>query len=367
MSKSFEPTTALALFRKELSKCKCEDLGEYDGEEADRLCVDVDFLDELIENLTDEDIKKIDNIKIFINLNKFPQNIGMLKYLRELNVQFKDYYQEETVIPDNICNLEYIKKIQIWNNIHPIFSNNMKNLKNLKILDLGPYGGMINELPTWLNGMNITNLALCSKNISIIPNWISNLKNLEILNLSFNKIYKIPESIAKLPNLKHLDLTENPIFIYPDMSVIENLKIPDYILSYYDDQDFPIEDIIDDMTDEEILSVKELFISDYRRESSPMFAKFQNLEYLKIRNNNKIPDFISQLVNLTQLDLSNNKLTQVPNFISQLVNLTDLDLTKNNIGSYPDFIADMEDLAVVGDKYIKVELNDRFSNIILME
>ena len=54
------------------------------------------------------------------------------------------------------------------------------------------------------------------KKITHIPDWISDLQNLEHLDLFGNDISVIPEALAQLPKLKTLYLNDNPICSIPE-------------------------------------------------------------------------------------------------------------------------------------------------------
>jgi Leucine-rich repeat (LRR) protein len=61
--------------------------------------------------------------------------------------------------------------------------------------------------------------------ITLIPDWISELVNLELLNLSGNEIDVVPKNIALLQNLKQLYLHDNKIlFIAHTLGQLDNLE-----------------------------------------------------------------------------------------------------------------------------------------------
>ena len=70
-------------------------------------------------------------------------------------------------------------------------------------------------------------LTLSSENdISLIPEWIGNLVNLEHLRLADNNISEVPESIRNLADLKLLRLRRN--------SFTKEYK--DYVRSFIDEK-----------------------------------------------------------------------------------------------------------------------------------
>jgi len=75
-------------------------------------------------------------------------------------------------------------------------------------------------------------------------------------------------------------------------------------------------------------------------------SKISKLTQLDLRKNQltKLPKFLSQLSNLTELNLSCNQLTNLPEFLSELSNLTKLNLTSNQLTKLPKSITQLSNL-----------------------
>ncbi|GLT39476.1 hypothetical protein SLA2020_136640 [Shorea laevis] len=118
-----------------------------------------------------------------------------------------------------------------------------------------------------------------------IPASISNLTHLTILSLSSNKLLgQVPSWLFSLPSLSYLDLQNNRL-----TGPIDHIEMPNLILQYV---------------------------------------------YLSNNGiNGSIPSSFFHIVNLTTVDLSSNNLsgTITANMLSKLVNLGDLDLSNNSL------------------------------------
>ncbi len=131
---------------------------------------------------------------------------------------------------------------------------------------------------------NFDSLSFAGWNIDTLPSKeLGNLKHLQILNLSGNKLIFLPKNFEVLNNLRSLDLSYNRIETLPD-------KID----------------------------------------------KFSNLEFLDLSSNNLIglPKQIGSLKKLKYLDLSENKLWTLPTEIGNLESLQTLNLSRLGEGVY---------------------------------
>jgi leucine-rich repeat protein SHOC2 len=85
-------------------------------------------------------------------------------------------------------------------------------LKNLNL-----EGNQITLLPDNISKIsNLNFLNLDSNQLTILPDSISNLSELTYLNLSNNQLITLPDNIVSLCNLSHLDLKNNQISILPN-------------------------------------------------------------------------------------------------------------------------------------------------------
>ncbi len=174
------------------------------------------LFDQLI-NMTNLEKLEIKSIEPDI----IPDNIGNLTNLKYLNIAENRLYD----IPETI---QYLTNLRQFILNHNYLTNLLyiNNLFKLELLDISS-----NNLK-FLNGIHkLTNLKTFianSNSISEIPDEICNLHNLEILNLSNNRLLTLPENIGKLKSLKELYLARNQIKKLPDsIEDLKNLEIID--------------------------------------------------------------------------------------------------------------------------------------------
>lgn len=108
---------------------------------------------------------------------------------------------------------------------------NIGELKNLEILDLS--GNRIKKLPDSIGDLtNLKVLHLQGNDLTVFPNNITKLTNLETLNLNDNKLYSLPIEMSDLGNLKSLGIDEENILSFSEfgdtLANLEELTIYPY-------------------------------------------------------------------------------------------------------------------------------------------
>ena len=165
--------------------------------------------------------------------------------------------------------------------------NSVSKLTEIKFLKLQSCGfrQLDVQLPLCLQTVDLS-----SNNLSMFPQALLNLQELESLTLCRNRISELPDGIEKLKKLKKLDLSNNQITYIPNSIV----KLRSLIKLY--------------MTDN---SIKELPID---------IGQLTTLSHFELRGNqiNSLPDSIGMLCKLVKLNLCNNKLTSLPKTICNL-------------------------------------------------
>ncbi|GIK38178.1 MAG: hypothetical protein BroJett011_20110 [Chloroflexota bacterium] len=203
------------------------------------------------------------------------------------------------------------------------------NLSRNKLIIL-PYA--IGQLP------NLTSLNLGGNQLTTIPDTITRLPNLTSLDLNNNQLTTIPTAITHLPNLTSLDLRGNQLTTVPDtITRLLNLTVLDLSSNPLN----IIPDVIAKLKNLKALSLN-------WRQYTPLPEWVEQLPDLRLNLSNNhfitVPDWVFQLPNLTSLDLRGNELTLVPDAITQLQNLASLNLGDNQLSVVPDSITQLQNL-----------------------
>lgn len=232
-----------------------------------------------------------------------------------------------------------------------------------------------------------------------IPEELGDLTKLEFLGLSNNFLTgTIPESFFGLTNLQVLGIDDNlfrsPIAPFAKFTNIQKLYIEDNLITGEITEEMisggwqnmvdldvsanrlvgPIPPNIWSLPDLEVL---DLHSNDFIGQIPAIGSVNNKIVFLGLQNNGlewRIPESISNLVNLKHLDLSGNKMTipfpstmnrlsnlvslftgingfdehPIPDFLSSMTNLRELSMKQNKItGTIPTFFGLMKDLKVL--------------------
>ncbi|XP_047341047.1 tyrosine-sulfated glycopeptide receptor 1-like [Impatiens glandulifera] len=228
---------------------------------------------------------------------------------------------------------------------------NCRNLSTL-ILSANFYG---EELPSdetmaanstvFFQNIHILSFGGCLFN-GEIPNWLGNLKQLEVLDLSFNRFSGlIPAWFGDLPNLFYLDLSSNNLTGEFPIEFTRMLRLTS--------------EGVDNQIDRSYLELP-VFVNPSNTSTLQYYHQLANLppaiylgsnaitgsipiqigllkfiHVLDLSYNNfsgTIPDQISNLVNLEKLNLSGNHLTgQIPSSLRSLHFLSSFSVANNNL------------------------------------
>ncbi|XP_076366000.1 FLII actin remodeling protein isoform X2 [Tachypleus tridentatus] len=210
--------------------------------------------------------------------------------------------------------------------------------------------------------MGLRWLKLNRTNIDWIPDELSNLQKLETLSLVRNNLVTIHGEISTLPCLRSLNCRYNKLKncgIPNDIFHLEELTVLDFSHNQ-------LRDVPQDLDMASSLLVLNLSHNHIESIPSQLFVNLTDLQYLDLSNNKleTLPPQMRRLVNLQSLilnhnPLGHNQLRQLPALVSlttlclrntqrslsntptsleSLVNLSDVDLSQNDLPRVPDVL-----------------------------
>ena len=195
-----------------------------------------------------------------------------------------------------------LKKLQLIDENLTKFPSNIKNLTQLELLELS-----YNKISVIVSDIRflvkLQTLKLVENNLTLIPFEIGFLTSLTHINMTFNRIKNIPPEIGNLTNLDCLALSFNEITEIP--LEIKNL-----------------------------INLKCLALSCNKLKNITYNIRFlTNLEVLDLVENKitEIPYDIEHLIKLKRFYISSNKLTTIPSNIINCRDLTTFIYTNNEI------------------------------------
>ena len=173
-------------------------------------------------------------------------------------------------------------------------------------------------------------LNLSKRGLTRVPEAVSLLTEVEVLDLSDNAITNIPESLSKLTNLKALNVNRCSLKNATNLSQLTTLE--KLSLSCNGNLHEPQESIV------HLKRLKELDLSHCGvTEMNAALTELTSLEQLNLSGNpiKRLPQGFSSLIHLKRLVLPNCGLTEIGTVITQLSSLEDLNLSYNPIERLP--------------------------------
>ncbi len=185
-------------------------------------------------------------------------------------------------------------------------------------------------------------LNLSGFNLRVIPEAVSQLRNLQVLDLSDNRFTEIPKQVFRFAKLHTLNLSDNHIMTIPDaLGQLADLEI----LNLSNNQITSIPDALGQLTKLKILYI---YLNQIRVIPKTL-SKLAKIQVLDFSSNQitAIPDALGQLANLQTFDLSDNQITAIPEALSQMRHLQEINLSGNRLTAIPEALGQMRKLTAL--------------------
>ena len=181
------------------------------------------------------------------------------------------------------------------------FPRIIKKLSHLTHIDLSCH--KITQLPAWIGQLSqLKVLNLYANRIKVLPAALTRLNKLEALYLHGNSLEEIPHFLTLLPHLKTLDVSDNGIWVIPNwLPEMESLESLILFTCWGSSPKLAIPEEIGQMKNLKLLNVMTHTV-----DLPYSIGELSSLEALKVGGGkypNGIPDTITQLKNLTHLQL----------------------------------------------------------------
>jgi hypothetical protein len=154
------------------------------------------------------ELNKLETLSLsFNNFTNMPQCISKLENLKILAMA----YNSLSKIPD--FNLKNLNSLNLEHNSIKYIPENFKYLENLKELNLNSNPSIeIKNLPK-----NLIKLYISNSNLSLFPQCIIELTNIEEIYIRKNNLNSLPIELERLKKLRKIDLSANDFRIFPDV------------------------------------------------------------------------------------------------------------------------------------------------------
>ena len=200
--------------------------------------------------------------------------------------------------------------------------------------------------PTVLNLTTLVTLRLDNNRLKSLPDDLSKLVNLKAMSLEgCSRLTALPIKMGRLTNLTKLHVGGVPLITPPAVVMRWEVEdIMDYLARFDEAANNQILDLIDiglvavPVETFDLLDLKELNICGNKiSELPPEFAKLSGLQQLNLAENNlqALPLSLVHFTKLQALDISGNGLTRLPPVVCMLSSLSELHCGGNKFTNLP--------------------------------
>ena len=256
-----------------------------------------------------------------------------------------NFLSENSFNDDNqsLSTMNYLIQLRFSNNQFSKLPISLYSLNNLKLLDMSnnKINYIDNEKFRALN--SLVEIDFSKNKLREIPDSIQYLSYLEIAKFSNNEILNVPNGMGALTRLKRLYLDNNSIQFLPPQ-VFNNMVALEELYLFKN----RLESVNFNNKMNLFDNMKHLKFLDLHSNNLTYFGLFKEmfaLDSLLLSYNHisKI-EGINNCLNLTNLDLNNNKIANFPKDILLLKKLSTLNLQNNDLNEIPNALGLMNSL-----------------------
>ncbi|XP_013393794.1 malignant fibrous histiocytoma-amplified sequence 1 homolog [Lingula anatina] len=282
-----------------------------------------------------------------LQLSPTPQILETVLQWTKLDISHADI---EDSLPESIDRCKNAKHILAGGNRLFSLPQSISNLPHLTVLDL--YRNAFTTFPIALCHLtNLEELYLNNNKLSDIPKEIANMKGLKIFMLDHNALTTFPIALCGLTNLEELYLGDNQLTDIPE-KIIRLVRLKKFWLYKNEYTKFPI--ALCGMTNLEVLYLDKNQLSDIPTEINGM--KGLKIFWLSHNEFKTFPTALCDLTNLEELDLGDNQLSDIPPEATTMDKLQSFGMSFNNITHLPvemKNMASLKELDVVGNPLLQ--------------
>ncbi len=331
-------------------------------EELRLTCKDPDFIPANLHEL-----KSLKTLEItFHDVSVVPKVLAEMSCDIELHLSSK-----QDRLPDNLTDIRCLTELFIDNDRLTVLPDSIGALTQLQ--SLGLRCNSLTHLPETLTGLEqLTNLTVRSESLTVLPNAFSKLKSLKELYLDCKHLTQLPNSLECLKNLNELTIRSEHLSRLPnDIAELTSLKelnitcpsmttLPSSIDRLQSLETLHINfDNDSDLRSSQGSRGEPSTLSGHATTLPETTGNLPNLEILKIRSAylDKLPDNIGSLKTLKELTIISHHLKQLPQTIDGLTGLTQLTLNCESLECLPEALGQLiqlEQLIIVSKKIKKL-------------
>jgi len=297
------------------------------------------------------------------------RNQTMISYLKKLknikNIDLRSINISSLDMSD-LTELTNLKSIWLDNN--RLVDINFPKMDTVQMISLN--SNYLTTVPsTVTNLINLTNLQICDNNINLIPNFLTVLTKLTVLNMSSI----LDEKITKLQKLTNLNVNANKI---ENISMIQFQYLTNLInLNLGNNKiiDLPIFPVslktiiltnnkIKEFYQTDLTNLEMICLSNNCLDQFPNIENSYNLKHISLCNNKitNIPNYLIKF-NIVYFDFSHNLIDHIPKIFKKVNYIQIYNFYKNNIKSIDDsfcLLNDFREFILTGNPIQKYKISD---------